>query len=70
MPAGNLDVIDRIGRTLAVAILVYLTTFVLLIGIGSVGGSINPLFAILLGLFTVYVGVSLYYYRNPSGIAQ
>ncbi len=70
MPSENLDIIDRIGRTLVVGVLVYLTTFVLAVGIGAIGASLHPLLAILLGLITVYAGFSIYYYYNPQEAGQ
>lgn len=70
MISKNRDIIDEIVRTLGVALLVYLTTYVLLVGISSFGASLHPLLAILLGLSVVYVGLSVYYYRNPHQIER
>lgn len=63
MSVENIDIIDQIGRTLVVAFLVYVTTFVLLVIIGSIGAALHPLLAILLGFFVVYAGLSTYYYQ-------
>ncbi len=66
MPTTERDPITRIGRTLAVAILVYLVMLVMGVVIASLGLSIHPFLAVLLGLGVVYVGLSLYYYRHPE----
>lgn len=66
MPSQDRDVIDKIGRTLVVAFLIYLTTFVLLVGISSFGVSTPPLLAIFLGFFVVFAGFTVYYYQNPA----
>ncbi|GAB3679914.1 hypothetical protein GCM10028857_01900 [Salinarchaeum chitinilyticum] len=66
MPSQDRDVIDKIGRTLVVAFLIYLTTFLLLFGSGMSGVNTPPLLAIFLGFFLVFAGFTLYYYRNPE----
>ncbi|WP_248516490.1 hypothetical protein [Salinarchaeum laminariae] len=69
MPSQDRDIIDKIGRTLVVAFLIYLTTYLLLFGSSLYGVSTPLLLDIFLGFFIVFAGFTLYYYRNPEEAA-
>ncbi len=66
MSSTERDLIDRIGRPLVVAVLVYLTTFALGVVLSVLGGSMHPLLALGLSTAIVCGGLAVYYVRRPN----
>ena len=64
------DIMAKIGQTAGIAVLIYLTTWILLVGVSAIDESLNPLLAVLLGLVVVFLGLSVYYWQNPDEIAE
>lgn len=66
MSSNQYDIIDRIGRILVVAVLVYLTIFAIGYVLSMFQMSIHPMLGVLLGIAIVCGSLGVYYYRQPE----
>lgn len=66
MTTTQRDLIDRIGRILVVAVLIYVTAFAIAYLVGMLQMSIHPLLLLVLSIAIVGGGLGTYYYRQPE----